>query len=120
MWIEFFGRISARFNRGSARISLIFSVIGLLTFAKVWQSTFEYYGISIWFVIIGIPTMFILVCTLIGFLEEKYKLWEQETLHIWELAGWNPKTMTGNVEDIKASIAKIEKKLEKIEERRIE
>lgn len=93
----FLGRFSARFTRGFSRAGVIVGIINILTFAKVWQSTFDYFGIPIVAVILAIPVGFIAVCIAIGILEEKSGVWCDDTLHIWKMAGWNPTEMTTEI-----------------------
>ena len=99
------GKFSARFTRGFTRAGVIVGIINVLTFAKVWQSTFDQFGIPLLAVIIAIPIGFVTACILIGVLEERSGVWGDDTLHIWEMAGWNPVELT-------EAVKRIEKRLE--------
>lgn len=100
-----FGKFSARFTRGFSRAGVIFGIVNILTFAKVWQGTFDYYGIPLVVVILTVPIGVVLACLAVGVFEERTGVWSGDTLHIWEMAGWNPVELTETVK-------RIEKRLE--------
>lgn len=104
LWSSFLGRFSARFTRGFSRAGVIVGIINILTFAKVWQGTFDYYGIPLVAVIVSIPLIFVLACITIGILEERSGVWGDDTLHLWAVAGWNPVELTVEVKSLKQLI----------------
>jgi hypothetical protein len=105
----FLGRFSARFTRGFSRAGVIVGILNILTFAKVWQGTFDYYGIPIIAVVISIPLVFVLACIAIGILEERSGMWGDDTLHIWKVAGWDPVELTEEVKSLKQLIDELRK-----------
>lgn len=94
------GKLSARFARGFSRAGVVVGIINILTFAKVWQGTFDYYGIPLVAVIVSIPVVFVLGCITIGILEERSGVWGDDTLHIWKVAGWDPVELTEEVKKL--------------------
>jgi hypothetical protein len=55
------------------------AVINLLTFAKVWEGTFKYYGLPPIAVYILLPFFFVLGCWYVGYLYDVKGLWKSET-----------------------------------------
>lgn len=104
-WSSFIGGFSARFARGFSRAGIIVGIINVLTFAKVWQGTFDYFGVPLLAVIVAIPVGFVALCILLGVFEERSGIWGDDTLHQWAVAGWNPVELAG-------AVKRIEQKLE--------
>lgn len=103
-WSSFIGGFSARFARGFSRAGIIVGIINVLTFAKVWQGTFDYFGIPLIAVIVAIPAGFVALCVLFGVFEERTGIWGNETLHQWAVAGWNPVELTRIVKRIEEKL----------------
>ena len=55
------GRVYMKFQIGYAPLGYILALLGFLTFAKVWQSTFEWLGIPFWIVLALSP-----ICVFVG------------------------------------------------------
>jgi predicted KAP-like P-loop ATPase len=68
-----------RFVAGSAIVSIVITIVNLLTFAKVWEKTFEYYGIPPVAVYILFPACFIAGCWYVGYLYDIKGVWKAET-----------------------------------------
>lgn len=60
------GRKYVKFQIGYVIISYALSLIGFLTFAKVWQETFEYYGIPFWAVVVLCPFFIFGIAFILG------------------------------------------------------
>ena len=61
------GRNYFRFQIGYGFVSIANSIFSYFTFAKVWQPSFEYYGIPFGFVLAGIPACMTLIAWLLGY-----------------------------------------------------
>jgi len=88
-------------------VSNLVGIINVLTFAKVWQGTFDYFGVPLLAVIVAIPVGFVALCILLGVFEERSGIWGDDTLHQWAVAGWNPVELAG-------AVKRIEQKLEEM------
>lgn len=58
---KFLGQAYYKFTLGWSVISIPISLIGYLTFVKVWQTTFDYYHIPFILVLIGFPLLLLVV-----------------------------------------------------------
>jgi hypothetical protein len=65
-YADMIGRFYYKFQIGFSPMSYALSLIGFLTFAKVWQGTFEYYGIPFAVVVVGMPVCVLATAALIG------------------------------------------------------
>ena len=63
---KFLGRFYLKFQIGFAPMSYLLSFIGFLTFAKVWQSTFDYYNVPFIIALVIFPLCILGVATLLG------------------------------------------------------
>lgn len=78
---KFVARHRLRFTLGSGIIGTFFFVINLLTFAKVWESTFNFYSIPIIVIYIGLPAFYIFTCWGVGYVYDTGGFWKEETSH---------------------------------------
>jgi hypothetical protein len=77
----FISRQLWRVNQGLARISIFWNIIGFLTFVKVWQSTFEYYGLGILGVFAVLGIAYFLTSWTIGYFNEVKNFSREEWKH---------------------------------------
>jgi len=70
------GRCYVKFQTGYTVISYVLSLIGFLTFAKVWQSTFEYYGVPFSIVVVICPILILGVAFVMGHCMIHFKVQE--------------------------------------------
>lgn len=63
---EHIGRAYVKFQTGYTPIAYTLSLIGFLTFAKVWQGTFEYYGIPFTIIVVLCPILILVVAFILG------------------------------------------------------
>jgi len=68
------------YNRGISYVAMGITILSLLTFLKVWQETFNHYGIPNEVMFIGFPIAVIIGCVTIGYFDIKYKMWHRETV----------------------------------------
>jgi len=80
--IEFIARLKLRFFIGAAIATAISTIPNLLTFAKVWAPTFEYYGISPVIIYIFLPVGFLFSCYTIGHFWDILGFWNRENEYI--------------------------------------
>ena len=66
--------------RGISYVSMGITILSLLTFLKVWQETFNRFGIPNEVMFIGFPMAVIIGCVILGFLDVKYKMWHRESV----------------------------------------
>lgn len=76
--IPFIARHRLRFGAGVGLIGSFFSIFSLLTFAKVWEPTFVFYGIPPILVYIGFPIAYIVMCWGVGYIYDRKGLWKAE------------------------------------------
>lgn len=70
-----------RFGLGLGIIGMFTSIIGMLTFAKVWEETFLFYGVPMITVYLFLPLGFFGACWWIGYLYDVKGIWKEETSH---------------------------------------
>lgn len=100
------GQFSAVFGRGVGRMGQLMFLVGFLTFAKVWETFYNQYGIVLWEVAIGLPILVIVCSLIVGYLDFKYEIQKHENLYNSKQAGWD-------YEEVLKSIKNIEDKLER-------
>lgn len=61
---------------------IFLSILNILTFAKVWQSSFEFYNIPLLLIYIAFPIGYIILCWGVGLWYEQSGLWGEENSHI--------------------------------------
>ena len=71
---RFLGQTYYKFMLGWGIISLPLSLVGYLTFVKVWQTTFDFYHIPFVLVLIGTPLCLIIVGFVIGHMMIKHRV----------------------------------------------
>jgi hypothetical protein len=71
-----------RFGLGLGIIGMFTSVIGMLTFAKVWEATFIYLNIPLILVYLALPIGFLISCWCIGYIYDVKGIWKEETSHV--------------------------------------
>jgi hypothetical protein len=70
-----------RFALGLGIVGMFTSVIGMLTFAKVWEDTFKFYDIPLITVYVSLPLGFFISCWIIGYLYDIKGIWKEENSH---------------------------------------
>jgi hypothetical protein len=78
---EFLARSKYRFFNGTSFAGVLTGLLGILTFAKVWAPTFEFYGISPVLAYVSIPAFYILFCYFGGFAYELSGIQAKEISH---------------------------------------
>lgn len=81
-YLKFIARNKLRFFVGMGFLGIIMSIFGFLTFAKVWSSTFEYYGISPVMMYIIVPIGLVVLGWYLGYWYEMNNLWKYEVTHL--------------------------------------
>jgi hypothetical protein len=109
---KFIARSRLRFQLGLGMIGMFVSLIGMLTFAKVWEDTFKFYNIPLLFVYIALPVGFFGACWLIGYLYDVKGIWKEESSHM--NVNINPEfvVLCQNVVVLEEKLDKISKTLE--------
>jgi hypothetical protein len=79
---KFIARSRLRFTLGLGIIGAFISIISILTFAKVWEETFKFYGIPMIIVYVILPLGFGLACWCIGYFYDVKGIWKEENSHI--------------------------------------
>ena len=60
------GRVYYKFQIGFSPLSYILTFVGFLTFAKVWQSTFEFYNVPFIVAMVGFPLAMLITAFILG------------------------------------------------------
>ncbi len=76
--VDFVAKHRLRFMAGVGIVGSIITVVNILTFAKVWESTFNFYGIPAVVVYIVLPISYIGICWGVGYIYDKKGLWKAE------------------------------------------
>lgn len=63
---RFLGRTYFKFQIGFQPLNYILAFVTFLTFAKVWQSTFDYYGVPFWTMLFVFPMFLLGVAAVLG------------------------------------------------------
>jgi hypothetical protein len=101
---KFIARSRMRFLLGSGIAGIIMSFVTLLTFAKVWATTFEYYGIPMLPVYIAFPVLYMIVCWYGGLLYERSGVWGEETSFVNKTLNPEFLELYNDVKEIKKSL----------------
>jgi hypothetical protein len=103
-----------RFNLGLGIIGTFTSVIGMLTFAKVWEPTFTFYNIPMIVIYVVLPVSFIGACWWIGYLYDVKGIWKEETSH--QNMKLNPEFLTvlSNMEHMVKNLDALTVKIDKL------
>jgi len=110
--LSFIARNKLRFFVGMSFLSVIISVFTFLTFAKVWASTFEYYGIPPIAVYISIPTLLLFFSWYSGYWYEMNRMWEYEVSHLNQNVNVEFGKMITDIEQQRCDIKEIKKMLQ--------
>jgi len=103
-----------RFGLGLGIIGMFTSIIGMLTFAKVWEETFIYYNIPMITIYLALPMGFFIACWWIGYLYDVKGIWKEETSH--QNMKLNPEFLTvlSNMDHIVANLDKLTDKIDEL------
>lgn len=112
--IKFIAILRLRFSLGIGIIGMFTSVIGMLTFAKVWEQTFISLGIPLIFVYIALPVGFFSSCWLIGYIYDVKGLWKAETSHTNTKLNPEFVILYDNIKSIVETLDETNKKLDDI------
>jgi len=109
---KFIARSRLRFTLGLGIIGSFLTIINMLTFAKVWEGTFIYYGVPMLIIYIILPMGYMISCWCIGYLYDVKGIWKEETSHA--NANLNPEfvVLCENVVLLNEKLNDINKKLE--------
>ena len=105
-----------RVNQGLSRIGLIWSLIGFLTFIKVWQPTFEYYGLTVGGVFLFLGILYLGSSWGVGYVNEKWNLSRAEWEHQMDVQNKEYFKMLDDIDDIKVMVEKMTETCEKEKE----
>jgi hypothetical protein len=111
---KFIARSRLRFQLGLGMIGMFVSIIGMLTFAKVWEETFKFYNIPLLFVYIALPLGFFGACWLIGYLYDVKGIWKEESSHMNVNINPEFQILCGDVRVIDEKLNQINAQLEEI------
>jgi hypothetical protein len=104
-YLKFIARNKLRFFVGMGFLGIIMSIVSFLTFAKVWSTTFTYYGISPLMIYIIVPVGLVVLGWYLGYWYEMNNLWKYEVTHL------NTNVNT-EFEQMRADLAYIRKTIE--------
>lgn len=79
---KFIALARMRFNLGLGIIGMFTSIIGMLTFAKVWEETFTFYNIPMISIYLLLPLGFFIACWWMGYIYDVKGIWKEENRHI--------------------------------------
>ena len=97
-------RSRLRYAQGSGMVSILISMVSLLTFANVFQSTFEKLGIPIQVIYVLLPISYVALCWYVGMLYDTKGFWEEETSHANEFLNPEFNKMCEDIEKIKRTL----------------
>jgi hypothetical protein len=109
---DFIARSRLRFSLGIGIIGYAISALNILTFAKVWQSTFDYYGVPIMLMYTVFPIGFVFACWYIGYIYDTKGYWGKENSHVNLKMNPEFEEIRSGVSDSRRDIAIIKKMLE--------
>lgn len=78
----FIARHRLRFGLGAGIMGTFLIIFSLLTFAKVWEQTFEFYHIPPIIIYVSMPILYFITCWYIGYIYDTGGFWEMENSHI--------------------------------------
>ena len=109
---SFLARTKYRFFNGTGFAGVLTGVLAILTFAKVWAATFEYYGINPSLAYIAIPMAYVLLCYFGGLAYELSGIQALEISH--QNQNVNPEVLIllANGKEANKRLDKIMKKLD--------
>jgi hypothetical protein len=100
-------RSRLRYAQGSGMVGILISLTTLLTFANVFQPTFEKIGIPVQAIYILLPIGYILLCWYVGMLYDTKGFWEEETSHANEFLNPEFSKMCAEIESMKRTLEEI-------------
>lgn len=103
-----------RFGLGLGIVGMFTSVIGMLTFAKVWENTFIDLSVPLVFVYIALPLGFFISCWCIGYIYDVKGIWKEETSHTNMKLNPEFLTILANFETIKSKLEILQQKVDEI------
>ena len=78
LWYITYGKML--YNRGISYVAMGITILSLLTFLKVWQETFNAFGITNEIMFIGFPIVLIATCAIVGYIDVKNNMWQREAV----------------------------------------
>ena len=78
LWYITYGKML--YNRGISYVAMGITILSLLTFLKVWQETFNAFGITNEIMFIGFPIVLIVTCAIVGYIDVKNNMWQREAV----------------------------------------
>lgn len=102
--VTFIAKNLWRINQGLARIGIVWALIGFLTFIKVWQPTFEYYGINIGGAFLFLGVAYFLTSWVVGWLNERWNFSRAEYVHQINVQNREYWQMIEDVKEIKEKL----------------
>jgi hypothetical protein len=102
--VHFVARHRLRFAAGAGLIGSFISIFSILTFLKVWETTFEFYGIPMLTIYVGAPIGYFLICWFVGFMYDRKGFWKAETTFTNKNQNTEFLTMCDDVKEIKGML----------------
>ena len=112
---SFIARHRLRFGLGAGIMGTFLIVFNLLTFAKVWEQTFEFYHIPPIIIYIATPLSYLTICWYIGYMYDTKGFWGMENSHINTQLNAEFVTLCDNAKEIVSKMDDITQKIEKLE-----
>lgn len=103
-----------RYSRGAGWAGMLLAFVSTLTFAKVWEPTFVYFGIPTTLIYIGLPITYLVMCWTVGYIDEKKKLWEAEVKYANNILNKEWLELVNEVNKIKQTTENIDSKLDMV------
>jgi len=107
---KFIARSRLRFTLGLGVVGSFLTIINMLTFAKVWQQTFESWNIPMLFMYFVLPVGYLITCWFIGYFYDVKGIWAEETSH--QNAYLNPEFVV-----LCDNVVKLDEKLDDLKKR---
>lgn len=101
-----------RYARGAGWAGMLIAFVNTLTFAKVWQETFIYYGISPTIIYVALPITYLVACWTIGYIDEVKDLWKAEYTYTNKLLNKEWCELSEKIDLINSKIDNITYKIE--------
>lgn len=76
-WSWYASILKMYYQRGMTYVAMPAQVISLLTFLKVWEETFTWFGLEKWMIYGTFPMILIVGCAIIGYIDQKH-MWTKE------------------------------------------
>jgi hypothetical protein len=109
-------RSRLRYAQGSGMVGILISLTTLLTFANVFQPTFEKIGIPVQAIYILLPIGYILLCWYVGMIYDTKGFWEEETSHANEFLNPEFSAMCAEIKEMKKTMEEMNERQQRMEQ----